>query len=148
MPNIIKKICIILSIVISIGGTLTFVMTWKSIGFSESFLASWISSFALCVVFIAPIGGIIAMLIHKALAAILPNISKVKMNVIFGLCMAVTMESIMAVITTINTNSFSDWSHFTYGWASTLLTALPIGIVFSVIMSLIIKPKLEVILAK
>lgn len=148
MPKLLKKICIILSIVISIGGTLTFVMTWKSIGFNERFLASWISSFALCVAFIAPIGGIIAMLIHKALAAILLGASKVRINIIFGLCMAVTMESIMAVITTINTNSFSDWSHFAYRWASTLVTALPIGIVFSVIMSLIIKPKLEVILAK
>ena len=148
MPKLLKKICIILSIVISIGGTLTFVMTWKSIGFSESFLASWISSFALCVVFIAPIGGIIAMLIHKALAAILPNIPKVRMNVIFGLCMAVTMESIMAVITTINTNGVSDWNYLAAVWASTLLAALPIGIVFSVIVSLIIKPKLEVMLAE
>lgn len=148
MPKFLKKICVISSIVIIIGGILTFIMTWNSIGFHESFLTSWISSFALCVAFIAPIGGIIAMLIHKVLAAILPNISKVKMNVVFGLCMAVTMESIMAVITTINTNSFSDWNHLTSVWASTLLAALPIGIVFSVIMSLIIKPKLEVILAE
>jgi len=148
VPKRLKKIGIILSIVIIIGGTLTFVMTWKSIGFNERFLASWISSFALCVVFIAPIGGIIAMLIHKALAAILPNISKVRMNVIFGLCMAVTMESIMAVITTINTNSFSDWNSLAAVWAATLLAALPIGIVFSVIVSLIIKPKLEAILAE
>ena len=70
------------------------------------------------------------------------------MNVIFGLCMAVIMESIMAGITTANVNEFSDLNHFIYGWLASLLTALPIGIMFSIILSLLIKPKLEVFWAK
>ena len=148
MPNLLKKILIIFSIVAVIGGTLTFVMTWKSIGFSPDFLTYWMKSFALCVVCIAPIGGVIAMLINKLLTLILPNISTVKMNIIFGLCMAVVMESIMAGITTANVNGFSDWNHFIYVWIASLLTALPIGIMFSIILSLLIKPKLEIFWAK
>ncbi|WP_201595535.1 DUF2798 domain-containing protein [Psychrobacter vallis] len=148
MSNILKKILVIFSIVAVIGGTLTFVMTWNSVGFSDDFLAAWLSSFALCIVCIAPIGGVIAMLINKILRVLLPTISAVKMNIIFGLCMAVIMESIMAIVTTINLNDFADWNHFLYMWIASLLTALPIGIVFSIILSLIIKPKLEIFWAK
>lgn len=143
-----EKILIIFSIVAVIGGTLTFVMTWNNIGFGDGFLYAWLSSFALCVVCIAPIGGVIAMLINKILRALLPDISAVQMNVIFGLCMAVIMESIMAVVTTMNINDFSDWHHFFYMWMVSLLTALPIGIFFSIILSLVIKPKLEIFWAK
>lgn len=143
-----EKILIIFSIVAVIGGTLTFVMTWNNIGFGDGFLYAWLSSFALCVACIAPIGGVIAMLINKILRALLPDISAVQMNVIFGLCMAVIMESIMAVVTTMNINDFSDWHHFFYMWMVSLLTALPIGIFFSIILSLVIKPKLEIFWAK
>ena len=143
-----KKICIIFSIVAVIGGTLTFIMTWNNVGFGDGFLRAWLSSFALCVVCIAPIGGVIAMLIHKILRALLPNIPIVQRNVVFGLCMAVIMESIMAVVTTMNINDFSDWHHFIYTWVANLLTALPIGIFFSIILSLVIKPKLEIFWAK
>lgn len=143
-----KKIFIIFSIVAVIGGTLTFVMTWNNLGFGDGFLRAWLSSFALCVICIAPIGGVIALLINKILRALLPDISTVQMNVIFGLCMAVIMESIMAVVTTINLNDFSDWHHFLSMWIASLLTALPIGIFFSIILSLVIKPKLELFWAK
>lgn len=143
-----KKILIIFSIVAVIGGTLTFVMTWNNLGFGDGFLRAWLSSFALCVICIAPIGGVIALLINKILRALLPDISTVQMNVIFGLCMAVIMESIMAVVTTINLNDFSDWHHFLSMWIASLLTALPIGIFFSIILSLVIKPKLELFWAK
>lgn len=148
MSKILQKILIILSIVAVIGGTLTFVMTWKSTDFGPDFLTYWLKSFALCVACIAPIGGVIAMLINKALTVILPNASAVKMNIIFGLCMAVVMESIMAMITTINVDGFSDWNHFIYIWVASLLTALPIGIMFSILLSLIIKPRLEIFWAK
>lgn len=148
MIKTLKKIGIIFSIVAVIGGTLTFVMTWNNLGFGDGFLRAWLSSFALCVVCIAPIGGVIAMLINKILRTLLPTISTVQMNVIFGLCMAVIMESIMAVVTTMNINDFSDWRHFVYMWMASLLTALPIGIFFSIILSLVIKPKLEIFWAK
>lgn len=143
-----KKILVIFSIVAVIGGTLTFVMTWNNLGLGDGFLRAWLSSFALCVICIAPIGGVIALLINKILRALLPDISTVQMNVIFGLCMAIIMESIMAVVTTINLNDFSDWHHFLSMWIASLLTALPIGIFFSIILSLVIKPKLELFWAK
>lgn len=139
------KIAIIASIVIVAGGMLTFAMTWKSIGFTNNFISSWLTLFALCVVCIAPIGGVISLLLNKALVLILPrNISKLKLNIIFGLFMALIMESIMACITTLHLATTANTHEFLMLWYSILLAALPIGIVIAIILSLFIKPKLEV----
>ncbi|WP_372882491.1 DUF2798 domain-containing protein [Psychromonas sp.] len=144
MAKIYYKIGIIASIVIVAGGMLTFAMTWRSVGFSDDFLSSWLSSFALSVVCVAPLGSVISVLVNKALVRILPrNISKVKLNTIFGLCMALIMESIMACVTTWHLTTISTMHEFITLWYSVLLTALPIGIVISVVLSLIIKPKLQ-----
>lgn len=148
MSKIFTKILIIFSLVVVIGGTLTFAMTWRNLGFGDDFLLSWLTSFALCVLCIAPIGGIISLLLNKGLTAILPNISAIRMNILFGLCMAIIMETIMAAVTTVNLYGFDDVNHFIYLWIASLLAALPIGIMFSIIMSLIVKPKLTLFWVK
>lgn len=148
MSKFFTKVLIIFSLVVVIGGTLTFAMTWRNVGFTEDFIIYWLTSFTLCVLCIAPIGGIISLLLNKSLTTIMPNLSAIKMNIIFGLCMAIIMETIMAAVTTINTNGFGDVQHFIYVWAASLLVALPIGIILSIILSLIVKPKLEAFWAK
>lgn len=145
MPKLYYKIGIIASIVTIAGGMLTFTMTWSSIGFSDNFIYSWLSSFALCVVCVAPLGSILSVLVDKFLVSTLPpNISQIKLNTIFGLCMAFVMESIMACVTTLNLTTTANMHEFITFWYSALLTALPIGIVISIVLSLIIKPKLQV----
>lgn len=148
MPPIVQKIGVIASLVILFGGILTFAMTWKSIGFSDGFLLSWLSSFLLCVLCIAPIGGLIAMLLTKTLNAAFPALGKLPMNLLFGLCMAIIMESVMSAVTTANLHGLLGGQQFYALWLSTLLTALPIGIVFSVLISLILKPKIETFWAR
>lgn len=139
----IQKICIIAGLVIIIGGTITFFITWRNIGFSEDFITSWLSSFALCVAFIAPIGGLVALLLNRVISILLPLASDVKINLIFGLSIAVVMESIMSAITTLNIHGLVDADDFFNFWFSGLIAALPAGIIFSVILSLFIKPRLE-----
>jgi len=144
MAKIYYKVGIIASIIIVTGGMLTFAMAWRSIGFTESFLSSWLSSFVLCVLCIAPLGSVISVLVNKALQRVLPrNTSAVKLNTIFGLCMALIMESIMACVTTWHLTSAATMNDFVSLWSSVLLTALPIGIVISIVLSLIIKPRLQ-----
>lgn len=143
MPPIFTKISIIATIVIIIGGSLTFVMTWQNIGFVEGFLLSWITSFALCVFCIAPIGGVISMLINKSLNTLLPNITTMQLNILFGLCMAMIMESVMSLVTTYNLNGYTSNQDFFGLWFASLLMALPIGIIFSILLSVIVKPKLQ-----
>lgn len=142
MPKLAAKIGIIASIVIVFGGALTFVMTWNSVGFGDSFVSSWLSSFVFSVLCIAPIGGIIAMLMNKLINALFPSVSKLISSLLFGLGMAVVMESIMSAVTTTNLQGFNN-PEFSSFWLSSFLTALPLGIVFSVIISLVLKPKIE-----
>lgn len=77
MPKLAKKILTIAPIIIALGGTLTFLMTWRSIGFTDTFVSSWLSSFALSVLCIAPLGGLIsfamALVIKPRLEAFLAS---------------------------------------------------------------------------
>ncbi len=143
MINIAQKTGIIAAIVLVFGGTLTFAMTWSSVGFSQGFWRAWLSSFAFCVLCIAPVGGIISLLINKVINAALPSLSKMQQSIVFGLCMAVIMESIMSAVTTANLHGIGTREQFFPLWHSALLAALPIGIVFSVLISVVLIPKLE-----
>ncbi|MEP7730553.1 DUF2798 domain-containing protein [Marinomonas primoryensis] len=144
----VQKISIVASLVIAMGGTLTFLMTWRNIGFADHFMGAWLSSFALCVLCIAPIGGILSYLVHHLVNAILPRLSSMQRNIVFGLIMAIIMESVMAVVTTINLYGFLERGAFLNSWTTTLMSALPAGIVFSILMSIVIKPKLTAFWAK
>ncbi|WP_421849554.1 DUF2798 domain-containing protein [Marinomonas sp.] len=148
MSKIVQKIAVIASLVIVFGGFLTFLMTWKNIGFSDNFMLTWLTSFALCVLCIAPIGGVIAFLVHRFVNSVLHNLSPLKQNICFGLVMAVVMESIMAIVTTVNIHGFMVLKEFVDFWLVTFVSALPAGLVISVLMSLVIKPKLAAFWAK
>ena len=69
-------------------------MTWKNIGFTDGFMGAWLSSFALCVLCIAPIGGAIAFMINRLVNLVFPRLSSVKKNIVFGLIMAVLMGNL------------------------------------------------------
>lgn len=146
MPKLAQKILIIASIITTLGGTLTFLMTWRSIGFSETFVTSWLSSFALSVLCIAPLGGVISYALNRTINAVLPNFSSLQKNITFGFGMAFIMEAIMGFVTTMNLHGYES-SVFASQWSAAFLAALPVGIVFSIVMSLVIKPRLETFLA-
>ena len=148
MSKNVQKIGVIAGLVIIIGGFLTLLMTWKNLGFSDGFIGAWLSSFALCVLCIAPIGGVIALVINRLVNLVFPSLSSVKKNIVFGLLMAVLMESIMAVVTTVNLHGFMMLKEFVDFWLVTFVSALPAGLVISVLMSLVIKPKLAAFWAK
>ncbi|UTW00545.1 DUF2798 domain-containing protein [Marinomonas rhizomae] len=148
MSKNVQKIGVIFGLVVTFGGFLTLLMTWKNIGFTDGFIGAWLSSFALCVLCIAPIGGVIAFIINRLVNLIFPSLSSVKKNIVFGLVMAVMMESIMAVVTTINLHGFMMIKEFVDFWLATFVSALPAGLAISVLMSLVIKPKLAAFWAK
>ena len=148
MSKNVQKIGVIFGLVVTFGGFLTLLMTWKNIGFTDGFIGAWLSSFSLCVLCIAPIGGVIAFIINRLVNLIFPSLSSVKKNIVFGLVMAVMMESIMAVVTTINLHGFMLIKEFVDFWLATFVSALPAGLAISVLMSLVIKPKLAAFWAK
>ncbi|WP_100636889.1 DUF2798 domain-containing protein [Marinomonas sp. ef1] len=148
MSKKVQKIAIIVSFVIAIGGSLTLLMTWKNIGFTDGFMGAWLSSFALCVLCIAPIGGVISVVTNSLVNKVFYTLSMTQKNIVFGFVMAVIMESIMAIVTTINLHGFLVLDKFIDLWGATFISALPAGLVISILMSLVIKPKLAVFWAK
>lgn len=128
---------------LTIGGSLTAVMTYMNVGFGEAFIGNWLSSLALVVVIMMPIGMVMMTLVTKLVAKVLPNYGEKARNLIVGLIMAFIMESIMAFVTAANNIGFSDTSAFTSGWFNGFIAALPIGPAIMVVMSMTVKPKLE-----
>ncbi|OEF02203.1 hypothetical protein A136_06110 [Vibrio crassostreae 9ZC13] len=140
---VLYKILVMVSLMLTIGGSLTAVMTYMNIGFGEAFIDNWLSSLALVAVIMMPIGVAMMALVTKLVAKVLPNYGEKARNLIVGLIMAFIMESIMAFVTAANNIGFSDTSAFTSGWFNGFIAALPIGLTIMVVMSMTVKPKLE-----
>jgi len=143
ISKLFKKITIVLCLIILFGGTLTGMMTYSNSGFSKNFLTDWLSSFLLCVLVMAPLGGGISYLLHKLVSNVFGRFSELKRNIIFALLMAIFMESIMAIVTVTNNIGFINIEHFASAWLNAFLLALPIGMCFSILVSTTIKPRLE-----
>ncbi|UPR36748.1 DUF2798 domain-containing protein [Vibrio cyclitrophicus] len=140
---VLYKILVMMSLMLTIGGSLTAVMTYMNVGFGEAFIGNWLSSLGLAVVIMMPIGTVMMTLVTKLVAKVLPNYGEKARNLIVGLIMAFIMESIMAFVTAANNIGFSDTSAFTSGWFNGFIAALPVGLTIMVVMSMTVKPKLE-----
>jgi hypothetical protein len=146
-----KKVAIILSLIITLVGSLTFVMTYKNIGFGEQFVGQWLSSLLLAATTMAPLGFLMVALITKLVSVVMPTASENKRNFVIGLSMALIMESFMALVTTINNLGFPEHgtlvNQWLQDWGQAILIALPFGLVTSLMMTLFVKPKLERLMA-
>ena len=140
---VLYKVLVMMSLMLTVGGSLTAVMTYMNVGFGEAFIGNWFSSLALAVVIIMPIGAVMMTLVTKLVAKVLPNYGEKARNLVVGLIMAFIMEFIMALVTAANNIGFSDTSAFTSGWFNGFIAALPIGLTIMVVMSMTVKPKLE-----
>lgn len=142
-PSVVAKVFVVASMMMAIGGTLTGVMTYMNIGFSDGFFSRWLSSFALAALFMVPVAMGMITLLTKLITRLLPDKSEKARNLLIGLIMAVVMESVMAFMTAANNIGFADLSTFTSGWFNGFLAALPVGLTIIVVMSMTVKPKIE-----
>ncbi|MDO6682469.1 MULTISPECIES: DUF2798 domain-containing protein [unclassified Oceanobacter] len=136
------KILTVLAIMSVIGGSLTAVMTYMNVGYSDDFLAAWRGAFLSALV-IMPVGILLMGLVSKLIGLWLPNKTELTRNLLAGSIMACLMESILAFSTAVNTTGFADNEALLHGWLDGFLAALPLGLVLMLMMSLTIKPKLE-----
>ncbi|WP_299690360.1 DUF2798 domain-containing protein [uncultured Vibrio sp.] len=137
------KALVMMGLMLTIGGSLTAVMTYMNVGFGEAFISRWLSSLALAVVIMMPIGTLAMALVTQIVTKALPNYGEKARNLIVGLIMAFVMESLMAFVTAANNIGFSDLSAFTSGWFNGFVAALPVGLTIMIVMSMTVKPKLE-----
>lgn len=140
---VIYKVAAILSIISIMAGTLTGIMTFVNVGSGPSFIESWLSSFALAVCILVPSGYLIMSIVNLLIERLFSVLSPLKKNILVGIFMAIAMESIMAVSTAANNIGFTDLNVFFHAVFNGFITALPAGLVMSLVMTLTIKPKLE-----
>lgn len=142
---LVYKVLIVLSMMSIIGGSLTGVMTYMNVGDADSFFMDWLNSF-LSAFILMPIGLLLMGLITKLVEQQMPNANKFKRNFVAGAIMACIMESMLALSTTSHNIGFSNSSEFLAAWLNSFLAALPLGLALMTIMSITIKPKLELFL--
>ncbi|MDN2662537.1 DUF2798 domain-containing protein [Psychromonas sp. 14N.309.X.WAT.B.A12] len=136
------KVFVILCLLGFFTGTLTAIMTYMNLGYTEHFLMDWFSSF-LSSLLVIPIGFLVMAVITKLINQKYPLLSELQRNLITGTIMAVIMEAVMSCSTAINNIGLADLGNFYQGWLAGYLGSLPVGLAIMVIMSLTIKPKIE-----
>lgn len=141
--SLIKKLGIVFSIMSVIAGILTGIMTWANLGFSDTFLSIWGVSFITTIVFLLPILGILMALFSKLVKRAFPKFSALRQNMIIGLLLSIVMQSIMAVITAANAVGFDNFALYGAAWLDAFITAIPVGLVLALILTTVIKPRLE-----
>lgn len=142
-----QKILILACLMSFVGGSLTGIMTYMNVGFRESFFIDWLSSFAIAVLVMAPAGLLFMTLISKLLQMLFPNARKIFHQIMTGVFMAFVMESILAVSTTANLTGFTNTEAFITAWQQAFIAALPFGLFMGLMMSLVLKSKLEKFMA-
>ncbi|MGR5269194.1 DUF2798 domain-containing protein [Vibrio astriarenae] len=145
-PNktpILYKVTLIAGMMTLIGGTLTGAMTYMNLGYSSTFFSEWGSAFITTALVMMPIGFALMTAMTTLANRYLAGVSENKRNLLVGITMAVIMESIMAFTTTVNNMGWVGNTDFTAQWGQSLLTALPIGLVLMMTISMTIKPKIE-----
>lgn len=146
--QLLKKIFVMMGMMTLMGGTFIGIMTYVNIGFSDEFFTKWSESLFFGIIFMMPLGGVIMFVSNKFIKFIFPNLRYILQNILVGICMALSMESIMAISTTINIIGYPSFDIFSSFWLKSYLAALPFALVFSPIMTIVIKPRLDAYLAK
>lgn len=138
-----KRILIVLLTMLTLIGTMTAIMTLANTPSAEPFLHIWFRSFIFAFLVLVPMGITLFSVLNKLIVHFFPTCSHLQKSLLLGVLMPVLMESIMAIITILNSHSYESIEQFSSSLFKTLLYALPIGLIFSCYMTLVIKPKLE-----
>lgn len=138
-----KNILLALPVMLSLVAVITAVMTVVNLAPSQSFMAVWPRSFLFALLVLLPFGGLVFVTVNTMVNRYLSNWPLTKRNLTHGVVTAIVMESVMAVITTINTHNYASSIQFLDEYFTSLFSALPIGLAFACIMSLFVKPRIE-----
>ena len=84
---------------------------------------------------------------NRFIKFIFPNLKIIVQNLLIGICMALCMESIMAISTTVSIIGYPNFDLFSSFWLKSYLAALPFALIFSPIMTILIKPRVDSFLA-
>ena len=144
----VKKISVMILMMSFMGSIFIGIMTYVNIGFSDEFFSRWYSSLFFALLVMMPLGGTVMFIANKIVKMNFPNVKVIIQNILIGTIMALTMEAIMAIVTTMNINGYQSFFLFSSFWLKSYLTALPFALVMSPLMTIFVKPRMDAYLAK
>ncbi|XQW84023.1 DUF2798 domain-containing protein [Thalassotalea piscium] len=124
-------------------GTITGIMTFVNLSPEQNFTNAWLTSFAFAFMVMLPAGGLLFAVINKLINHFFSHLAHIQKKLLQGVLMAVVMEGIMATITTAMNHDFIALTHFFTLFINSFLYALPVGLTFACLMTLVLQPKLE-----
>lgn len=131
------------AIMIGVAMALTAVMTWVTIGFSETFLVAWMTSLAKVVIMLLPFSLLLTRTLGRTLVLLLPNMAPVPRSILLGLMMAIVVHALMALITTATITGFHDMELLHGLWANAAVMTFPICLMLVLLMLVFLRPRME-----
>lgn len=148
VPNVLKKIAIVLAVFTLIGGPLSGVATWANVGLNDSFLSNWWWSFVKSLVVMLPAAWLIMFVVDGFSERYLSAWKGLKRKLISGIIFGFMMQGVVTAVTTASNVGFNPLSDYLSAWAVGFATALPIGVTISIVMTIWIRPRLERIMGQ
>lgn len=139
-PSVLRRLVPLAIVFPLIGLPLSGIMTWANIGFTPDFLLRWMLSLASAVpvmlVAVFLLGGL-----AKIVGFLLSKRSSLVQKLVLAVLMALTMECLMTTVITMHNLGLS--TGFSHAWVTAFINALPVGIVLGLLMSFVIKPRID-----
>lgn len=142
-----KKLAITLPAPILIVSLLSLFMTYINHGYHEDFFQLWGHAWVFSILVILPIAGILIMNIGRIVEKRYGHWPLLQQKLLQCAGIAITLEAILAAITTLSTMHASSVAQFLSIWALTLVKALPLGYVIAMTMVFFVKPRIQRALA-
>lgn len=143
---LIQKIAILFTVMSTVAGILTGLMTWANTGFSESFLPNWGISYLKAVFVLLPFAFLLMGIFDQLLSRLLPGLAPLRRRVLLGLIMAMIMQSLMALMTAGTQAGFGDMALVGQLWINAFITAFPVGLVLALTLTTTVRPWLMAML--
>ncbi|WP_353368760.1 hypothetical protein [Aliiglaciecola sp. NS0011-25] len=143
-----KNVLVILTIVSTLVASITAIMTYANLQPTQNFLVTWINSFMFAIAVMLPAGGVIFLAMNKLVEQFFSALTNIQKKLLHGILMAITMESLMAVITTLLNHDYVTFAQYSSLIITSFLYALPVGLAFACLMVFVIRPKLQRFLAE
>ncbi len=143
----VKKIALTLPAPVCIVACISLFITYINQVPNQPFLMQWCKVFVFSLLIIMPIAGVLIMTLAKVVERTFPELNALYQKLLLCALIALSLESIMSLVSTLSMSPAHNLSQFVSFWWFTLLKALPLGYVIAMIMVFIIKPKIQRALA-
>jgi len=147
VQTIFKKIAIILAVFSFIGGPLSGVATYANLGITDSFFSDWGLSFLKSICVMLPAAWVLMIIVDRISDACLGTLKRLPRNLISGFIFGILMQCVVTAVTAGSNVGIDPPTVFFRAWATGFATALPLGLLISVVMTTLIRPRLERIMA-